>query len=503
MTPLASIIIVTYGQRAVTERCLRSLVDCLGDDLGTKWELVLVDNNSSDDTPELLSAWSDRAAVRLLEENRNFAGGCNVGAELARGEVFVFLNNDTEVASGALETLVEQALEPGVAVAGCRLLFPDGRLQHGGVAFIQGRVLGGAAMPQHVFHTHDGDIPAVRISYELDCVTAACMAVRADAFHGVGGFNEGYVNGLEDVDLCLKIRAAGGRIVYRGDATVVHHEGASRGRGQQLYATPERLAAMAHNDQLFVRTWAAALGQDDELAAAVWGANLSGEPPQRHRIPGDVVVEGQPRGIGAAADEARALIRAFTDYGLVPVGIDAPGANVVSGLSPDDPVMQAARRIPLHGSPWVVVPTGATDAHEVGPHTILRLAAARTAAPLADAARIWAVSAAVAAELVRGGVPSARIEVVPSPVAAADLGPGGGGVLATLPVHDPPRARAVVDALRALPAQAAIGLVPTAVTRGLQRDLAEVLPSATLYPPCADETRYAELAATADVVLGR
>ncbi len=110
----ASIVIVTYGQRELTERCLRSLESCLGRGLGAEWELILVDNNSPDDTPELLRAWSDRAVVRLLDHNRNFAGGCNLGAEEAHGEVLVFLNSDTEVTPGALETIAEQALEPGV-----------------------------------------------------------------------------------------------------------------------------------------------------------------------------------------------------------------------------------------------------------------------------------------------------------------------------------------------------------------------------------------------------
>ncbi len=501
MTPLASIVIVTYGQRAVTERCLRSLVDCLGEGLASQWELVLVDNNSPDDTAELLRSWSDRAVVRLLDENRNFAGGCNLGATAASGEALVFLNNDTEVTPGALETVVEQALEPGVSAAGCRLLFPNGTLQHGGVAFLHGTALGGAAMPQHVFHAHDGEIPAARVSYELDCVTAACMAVRASTFRDVGGFNEGYRNGLEDVDLCLKIRMTGERIVYRGDATVIHHEGASRGRGAQLYATPERIAAMAHNDQLFVSTWAAQLEQDDALAASVWDAELHDQPPRRHPIGGDVLVLGQPRGIGSAADEARAIIRAFAASGLIPVAAEAPGANVLARLSPDDPAVQASRRMPLAGAPWVVVPTGATDAHGVGPGTILRLAQARTAAPLANTPRIWAASAAVASALVRDGVPSARVEVVPSPVTPADPGPGGGGVLAILPAHDPARARATLDALRGLPAHTAIHLVPTAVARGLQQDVADALPGAVLGPPCSDETRFAELAAQADVVL--
>ena len=98
--PRASIITVTYGQRALTEQCLRSLEACLGKALGREWELVMVDNSSPDDTPELLRTRADRATVRLLDHNRNFAGGCNLGASLSRGEVLIFLNSDTVVRPG-------------------------------------------------------------------------------------------------------------------------------------------------------------------------------------------------------------------------------------------------------------------------------------------------------------------------------------------------------------------------------------------------------------------
>ena len=97
MSVKASVVVVTYGQRAVTERGLDALAGALGEQLGRSWELVLVDNASPDDTPALLRQWSDRAEVLLLQHNLDFAGGCNAGAARARGDVLVFLNNDTEV----------------------------------------------------------------------------------------------------------------------------------------------------------------------------------------------------------------------------------------------------------------------------------------------------------------------------------------------------------------------------------------------------------------------
>jgi len=503
VSPRASIVIVTYGQRELTELCLRSLQTCLGDRLGPEFELVLVDNASPDDTPELLRSWSDRAVVRLLEENRNFAGGCNAGAAAAAGEALIFLNNDTEVTPGALEALAEQALEPGVGAAGCRLHFPDGTLQHAGVAFVHSPALGGAAMPQHVFHHQDVALPAAHGIYEVDCVTAACIAVRTSTFRALEGFDEGYRNGLEDVDLCLRIRVAGEAIVYRGDIEIVHHEGASRGRGADLWATPEKLMVMRHNDQRFVGAWAHLLGQDDELAAALWDASLANEPTARMAATADLVILGQPGGIGPAADEARALLGATAELGWTPAAVDRPAPIVVPRLAEPAASLlrQAQWRAPQPGAPSVIVPAGRHDVHELDGSTVVRVASDTVAVPLERARAVWAASPALADELVAGGLNARDVAVVAPPVLRAPTGGGGGGVLAVLPAHDRVAAQRLLAALRALPADVPVRLSPTATTRHLHREVAEQLPGAELLGPCSDEGRFRDLAATADVVV--
>ena len=103
--PSLSIVIVCFGKREITERCLGTLDAAFGERLGRDVELVLVDNGSPDDTPELLRSWSDRATVILNERNLNYAGGNNVGARAAGGRVLVLLNNDTEVFPGVLDEL--------------------------------------------------------------------------------------------------------------------------------------------------------------------------------------------------------------------------------------------------------------------------------------------------------------------------------------------------------------------------------------------------------------
>jgi GT2 family glycosyltransferase len=498
----ASIVIVTYGQRAVTERCLESLRASLGDRIGRDWELVLVDNDSPDDTPALLQAWSDVATVRLLGENRNFSGGCNAGAEVARGEVLVFLNNDTEVPPGALETLVDQALEPGVAIAGARLLYPNGTLQHAGVAFFDNHELG-APMPHHIFLGQDGELPAVRASYELDCVSAACMAVRAGAFHDVGGFDTGFRNGLEGVDLCLKIRVGGGRIVYRGDAVVIHHEGRSRGQGAERWATPERRAAMAQNAARLVGRWGDSLEQDDELAARLWDADLERGAPHRSIAGASVALVGQLSGIGPAAAEARGLLTGLSELGCCVAAADLPRARVRARLAePLASVLATARRREIGSCSWTIhVPSGACDAWPIGRAGLIRLGSARTALPVADASEVWASCPAVARDLIREGLESSRVRVLAPTIRPAAQGAGGAGILAILPTHDSRATRTVIDAVRSTGGATPVRLLPTMRTRGLETEIAERLTGVELLDPCSDEQRFAELAASADVVL--
>jgi GT2 family glycosyltransferase len=502
----ASIVIVTYGQWSLTEQCLRSLVAALGDKLGDTWEIVVVDNNSPDDTPDRLREWSDRVRVELLSQNRNFAGGCNVGAALASGEVLFFLNNDTEVPAHALETLVEQVHEPGVAAAGCRLLFPNGTVQHAGVAFIRGAAYGRAAFGQHVFHHQDQELAVTQACYETDCVTAACVAVRADVFQELGGFDERYLNGLEDVDLCLKIRTAGHLIVYRGDVSIIHHEGASRGKGNAAWDTPEKTAAFLSNDRLFVSRWAAHLDQDDELAARVWDACLQDKPPERSPSVTSLAVFGQANGLGPAADEARSLLRRFAELGLRPAAYNYPGVTVTPRLQREmrQLVDRSQTLAVLKGAPVVYVPAGAHDNMSslvVGESAVFRLAQAQTALPLESARSVWATTPAVRAELIESGLSPSMIHVVPPFVPAAPLGQGGDGVLAVVPVHEPKLAAAVLEALSQLPPTTPVRLLPTTFVRGWEAEAVEQLPHAELLGPCSDEARFTRMSADADVVL--
>jgi GT2 family glycosyltransferase len=197
-----SIVIPHYGRAELTIACLSAVAHHTRD-----VEVIVVDNGTGD---------RFTADVRINNpENLGFAVACNQGAAAATGDIIVFLNNDTEVHAGWLEPLVA-ALTDDVAAVGALLLYPDGRVQHGGVELSERHGLLWAE-----------NIHEVGVRRDMPAVTAACMLVDKPKFFAVGGFDTGYWNGADDVDLCLSFRRAGWRVVYEPASVVTHHESKS------------------------------------------------------------------------------------------------------------------------------------------------------------------------------------------------------------------------------------------------------------------------------------
>jgi GT2 family glycosyltransferase len=243
----ASVVVPVYNRAGLSRRCLRL---ALGD-LPADCEVVVVDDASTDGTPQLLAELGDVVHAVRLERNSGFAAACNAGAVAARGEQIVFLNNDTEPQAGWLEALLGYAVEhPEAEVVGARLLYPTGTVQHAGVAF------GQDGYPHNLYTGFPADHPAVTRSRRLQAVTGACMLVRRASFERLGGFDEGYVNSLEDVDLCLRVGEAGGEVHYCPQATLLHLESASRGREEKFETSVaryrERWRERVHRDDLEV-----------------------------------------------------------------------------------------------------------------------------------------------------------------------------------------------------------------------------------------------------------
>jgi GT2 family glycosyltransferase len=243
--PRVSIVIPTKDQPGHIGGCLASI---FAKTRYPDFEVVVVDNGTTD---ERAAAMLRAHPVRVVPftSSFNFSAASNAGAAAATGEVLVFLNNDTTVISSDwLEHLVFHLVAADVGAVGPLLLYPDGSVQHAGV------VLGARGTADHVMRRFpadaDGYAGSLSCPREVSAVTGACLAIRRDAFVRVGGWNELYATHYQDVDLCLRLRRAGLRIIFTPDARLTHHESPSRG---DRYDLLDRL--------LLIDTW------KDELAA--------------------------------------------------------------------------------------------------------------------------------------------------------------------------------------------------------------------------------------------
>lgn len=229
-----SIIIPVFNKVDLTRQCLTALAQVTQ---GVDYEVIVVDNHSTDGTVDFLTTLGGDVQVISNPDNLGFAKACNQGARAARGRHLLFLNNDTIPLPGWLPAMLQEfEASSDVAVVGSKLLYEDGTVQHAGVAF--SRIW---FTPYHIYGGMPADSACVNHRRELQCVTAACMLVRREAFEQAGGFDEGYCNGFEDVDFCLKIREQGRPVVYQPQSVLYHLESQTPGRKDHDRANAKRL----------------------------------------------------------------------------------------------------------------------------------------------------------------------------------------------------------------------------------------------------------------------
>ncbi len=312
-----SIVIPVFDQLGYTRRCLEALLERPP---ALRHELVVVDNGSTDGTGAYLESLGD--AVRIISNptNLGFGQACNQGVRAAYGDYVVLLNNDTIPHPGWCDALVECALaNPGVGAVGAKLLYPLGTVQHAGVAFgPTGHTH--QALPYHLYRHAPADAPHVNKARAVPAVTGACMLVPRRTFVRVGGFDERFRNGFEDVDLCLRLRARGLPILYCPTSVVTHFESVSADRTG--FDTP--------NMRAFLVKWEGRLVADDELICRTDGTNVleararaAEVPTLRRRArsvpssePAAVVWSAPFRDRSGYADEARNAVLALAAAGV-------------------------------------------------------------------------------------------------------------------------------------------------------------------------------------------
>ena len=259
--PIASIIIPVHNKVDYTQRCLEALDQHTPRGL---YEIILVDNGSSDRTGEFLSSISAEVKVIRNPKNLGFAKACNQGGFLSRCKYLTFLNNDTEAMGGWLEHLLDEVeRDPLVGATGAKLVYPDGRIQEaGGIIFSDGKG----------WNFGNGDDARKDIynrRCEVDYCSGACLLVRRELFLKLGGLDERYSPAYyEETDLCFGLRKLGFKVTYRPDAVVIHHESATAGSGPSSFKRYIEI-----NRQKFVAKW------KNELASQPPAPDVTGATP--------------------------------------------------------------------------------------------------------------------------------------------------------------------------------------------------------------------------------
>ena len=233
--PSVSIVIPTAGQSrevryedvVLVAHCVRSIVETTAYD---NYEIVCVVDEPFDPriAAELREIGGDRLRLVPYEEQFNFSSKINRGAVRSEGEHLLLLNDDMEaIAPDWIARLVMYSQLPGVGAVGGRLIWEDGRLQHVGILFENG---GYAGHPYRGFSPgFNGYSNNVLVAQNYLAVTGACMMTSREAFERVGGFTTTFPVNYNDADYCLKLRAAGLRVVYDPDTVLYHFESSSRG----------------------------------------------------------------------------------------------------------------------------------------------------------------------------------------------------------------------------------------------------------------------------------
>ena len=262
---LISIIIPNKDQAAMLEKCIASVEKSTY----KRYEVIVVENNSTetgtfayyekltgctyhaDEPMEGKLANGNRICVVTWKGFFNYSAINNFGVDFAKGNYLLLLNNDIEIITEDwLEEMLGHCQREDVAAVGCKLLYPDGTIQHAGV----GIGLGGIANSMFVgmdskFH---GYMHRANLQLNYSAVTAACMMVKKSVFEEVGGLEEELTVAYNDIDLCLKMGAAGYRIVYTPYAMATHYESKSRGYEN----TPEKQARLKKESDYMLEKWA-------------------------------------------------------------------------------------------------------------------------------------------------------------------------------------------------------------------------------------------------------
>jgi GT2 family glycosyltransferase len=272
---VVSVIIPTVNQVDLVKQCLGSFFDSKPSVL-YPYEVIVVDDGSSPEIQQRLREAMSAFPVQLITQPQNsgFSKTVNRGAAAARGRYICLLNNDvTFNQKNWLDIMMGDSHRVKAGIVGPRLLYPNGTIQHGGIIYIP--ETGGF---DHEYRNQPGNYsPALR-TREVLGVTGALMLVNRQLWNLLGGMDERFFVGMEDIDFSLRTWENGWRIYYSGSAVAIHPEGYTRGNdpywrskglesGHQFYLKWNRKLAAMHKIQQSIHSQPRYLSISESQAA--------------------------------------------------------------------------------------------------------------------------------------------------------------------------------------------------------------------------------------------
>ena len=215
-----TVVIPSFGLVALLRACLMHLEIAITRAGLVDWRVAVVDNGSV--TPYKPDQFEVKGLELIrLDRRTSFSRACNAGAAGPASKCLMFLNNDVLLHPRALAEMFALLAAPGIGICGARLVYPDERMQHCGVRFD-----GGPRAAHHEFHGWPS-ASVSRLERHFQAVTAAALLIRGEVFSALGGFDERYPFGYEDVDLCLRARHLGYSITCAQAVDSIHFESTS------------------------------------------------------------------------------------------------------------------------------------------------------------------------------------------------------------------------------------------------------------------------------------
>lgn len=222
---MISIIIVSFNTKNLLHACLQSLSE---NPMASLYEIIIVDNHSTDGTKEMLAHEFSSLTVIANEKNEGFSKANNQAAEISKGDYLLFLNSDTVINGSSIEKLHDYLKNsPQAGIVGPKIVGPTGVPTRSYMRFLTINMFWGGSklfapfmdIKKNRMHYPHYDFTTTR---DVPWLSGACMMIKRSVFQQVGGFDEHYFFYCEDMDLCLQVHRLGYKIVYLPSAEMIH-----------------------------------------------------------------------------------------------------------------------------------------------------------------------------------------------------------------------------------------------------------------------------------------